>query len=184
MELSGAASSSSAQASLVESSEATGRARAPRPVGRPVIDKPLVDPPEIDADGRIRDTDELPHWVPGAFPTIFQNETGDPYNFTLAKPDLLTWGPHILRSKGWRAQAHMTFMSLWMNTCQRIKALSARKWFVKDNPYATGYTADAIKGMSVPMFWQRIWLATRRTYRGPERVNIGCGNHPDDGAAD
>ena len=93
-----------------------------------------------------------------------KNETGDPYNFTLAKPDLLTWGPHILRSKGWRAQAHMTFMYWWMNTCQRIKALSARKWFVKDNPYATGYTADAIKGMSVPMLAKEDgWLHAEHT---------------------
>ena len=48
--------------------------------------KPLVDPPEF-AD-RIRDTDKEPHWIPGAFPTIFQNETGDPFNFVLRS---LTW---------------------------------------------------------------------------------------------
>ena len=34
--------------------------------------------------------------------------------------------------------------------CQRIKALGAKKWFVKDNPHAAGYTADDIRCMSVP----------------------------------
>jgi endonuclease/exonuclease/phosphatase family metal-dependent hydrolase len=37
--------------------------------------KPLVDPPEFGE--RIRDLDKKPRWIPGAFPTIFQNETGD-----------------------------------------------------------------------------------------------------------
>ena len=73
--------------------------------------KPLLDPPELDDKaGPIRDTDEKPGWIPGAFPSIFQHETGYPYNFTLAKPDLLTWGPHVMRSRGWAAQAHMAFI--------------------------------------------------------------------------
>ena len=75
-----------------------------------------------------------PHWIPGAFPTIFQNETGDPYNAAEAPVDLLAWGPHVLRSKGWFAQAHMTFMYWWMNFIQRMKVLSAKKWYVRDNP--------------------------------------------------
>ena len=94
-------------------------------------DKSLLDPPEIDAEiGPIRDTDEVVGWIPGVFPSIFQNETGDPYNFKLAKTDLVTWGPHVLRSRGWAAQAHMTFMYWWTNMCQRIKALGPKKWFV------------------------------------------------------
>ena len=44
----------------------------------------------------------------------------------------------MLRSRGWAAQAHMTFMYWWMNTCQRIKALGSKKWFLKDNPKAAG----------------------------------------------
>jgi len=52
------------------------------------------------------------------------------------------WGPHVLRSKGWHAQAHMTFMYWWMNMKQRIQALCAKKWYVKDNPQAMGYTAE------------------------------------------
>ena len=47
-------------------------ARAGRTVGNP-----LIDPPEF--GDRVRDTDRDPFWIPGAFPTIFQNETGDPY---------------------------------------------------------------------------------------------------------
>ena len=121
------------------------------------VDKPLLDPPELDDEtGPIRDTDEVAGWIPGAFPSIFQNETGDPYNFILAKPDLATWGPHVLRSRGWAAQAHVTFMYWWMNTCQRIKALGAKKWFVKDNPKASGYTAEDIKKMSVSMLSKKM----------------------------
>ena len=40
--------------------------------------------------------------------------------------------------------------------CQRIKALGAKKWFVKDNPKATGYTAEDIKKMSVPMLSKKM----------------------------
>ena len=79
-----------------------------------------------------------------------QNGTCDPYNYVDSKPDLLTWGPHVLRSRGWHAQRHPTFMYWWTNMCQRIKALGAKKWFVKDNPQAVGYTAEDIKTMSVP----------------------------------
>ena len=111
--------------------------------------KPVVDPPELDAEGLVRDTDETPGWIPGTFPTIFQNETGDPHNYLLKKPDLDSWGLHVLRSRGWRAQAHMTFMYWWTNMRQRIRALGAKKWFVKDNPQATGYTVDDLKAMSV-----------------------------------
>ena len=88
-------------------------------------DKPLVDPPEF--DDRVGDTDRLPYWIPGTFPTLFQNETGDPYNCTEKEVDFVTWGPHVMRSRGWHAQAHMTFMYWWLNMVQRIKALSAKK---------------------------------------------------------
>ena len=87
-------------------------------------DKPLVDPPAFAE--RIRDTDKIPYWIPGAFPTIFQNQTGDPHNYVLKEPDLVTWGPHVMSSKGWAAQAHMTFMYWWMNMIQRMQALSAK----------------------------------------------------------
>ena len=52
-----------------------------------------------------------------------------------------------MRSIGWIAQAHMTFMYWWMNLIQRMKVLSAKKWYVRDNPEATGYTADDLKRM-------------------------------------
>ena len=144
-----AATSDNEQALVEAQSTATGKNK--------LDDKPLLDPPEIDAQkGPIRDTDEVAGWIPAAFPSIFQNEKGDPYNFKLEKPDLCTWGPHILRSRGWAGQAHMTFMYWWMNTCQRIKALGAKKWFVKDNPKATGYTADGIKKMSVSMLSKKM----------------------------
>ena len=120
-------------------------------------DKPLLHPPEIDDEtGPIRDTGEVTGWITGAFPSIFQKETGDPYNFKLSKTDLATWGPHVLRSRGWSAQAHMTFMYWWTNMCQRIRALGAKKWFVKDNPKATGYTAEDVKKMSVPMLSKKM----------------------------
>ena len=52
-------------------------------------DKPLLHPPEIDNEtGPIRDTDEVAGWITGASPSIFQNETEDPYNFKLARQ---TW---------------------------------------------------------------------------------------------
>ena len=62
---------------------------------------------------------------------------------------MLTWGPHIMRSRGWHAQAHMTFSYWWLNMVQRTQVLSAKKWYVRDNPKATGYTVDDIRGMSV-----------------------------------
>ena len=68
--------------------------------------KPLVEAPEF--GDRVRDTDKEPYWIPGAFPTIFQNETGDLHNYVLKEPDLITWGPHIMRSRGWHTQAHVT----------------------------------------------------------------------------
>ena len=101
------------------------------------IDKPAVDPP--DSAKIIRDTDKEAFWIPGAFPTIFQNETGDPYNYVLKEVDLVQRGPHVLRSRGWHAQAHITFMYWWMNMIQRFSVLGAKKWFVRDNPRATGY---------------------------------------------
>ena len=110
-------------------------------------DQPLVDPPPL--GDRIRDTEKEAFWIPGAFPTIFQNEKGDPYDWKLREPDLVKWGPHILRSKGWAAQTHMTFMYWWMNMIQRIQALSAKKWYVKDNPQALGYTVEDLSHMSV-----------------------------------
>ena len=110
-------------------------------------DQPLVDPPPL--GDRIRDTEKEAFWIPGAFPTIFQNEKGDPYDWKLKEPDLVKWGPHILRSKGWAAQTHMTFMYWWMNMIQRIQALSAKKWYVKDNPQALGYTVEDLSHMSV-----------------------------------
>ena len=110
-------------------------------------DKPLVDAPEFGE--KIKDTDKVPRWIPGAFPTIFQNETGDPYYWELVEPEMDTWGPHILRSKGWFAQTHMTFMYWYRNMMERHHVLSAKKWYVRDNPEATGYTAQDLAKMNV-----------------------------------
>ena len=41
----------------------------------------------------------------------------------------------------------MTFMYWWMNFIQRMKVLAAKKWYVRDNPEATGYTVDDLKKM-------------------------------------
>ena len=120
------------------------------------IDKPLVDPLEF--GDRIRDTDKETFWILGAFPTIFQNETGDPYKYVLEEVDLVQWGPHVLRSRGWHAQAHMTFMYWWMNMIQRFSVLSAKKWFVRDNPRATGYIVEDLNRVS-----RSKWSATQPT---------------------
>ena len=66
------------------------------------IGKPLVEAPEF--GDRVRDTDKEAYWIPGAFPNIFQNQTGDLHNYYDKEPDMLTWGPHIMRSRGWYAQ--------------------------------------------------------------------------------
>ncbi len=120
---------------LVDRAHASGQSTA----GKDAATKPLVDPPEF--GDRIRDLEKKPFWIPGAFPTIFQNETGDPYNWHEKEPELTTWGPHVMRSRGWIAQAHMTFMYWWFNMVTRFKALSAKKWYVRDNPPAMGYTS-------------------------------------------
>ena len=111
--------------------------------------KPRVDPPEY-ADRVNVIFNKDPYWIPGAFPGIFQNETGDPYNCPLKEGDLVTWGTHILRSRGWHAQAHMTFMYWWMNMVQRIKALAAKQWYSNDTPTATGFTVSEIRTMGPP----------------------------------
>ena len=43
----------------------------------------------------------------------------------------------------------MTFMYWWMNMIQRIQALSAKKWYVRDNPKATGSTVEDLSIMGV-----------------------------------
>ncbi len=43
----------------------------------------------------------------------------------------------------------MTFSYWWLNMVQRSQALSAKKWYVRDNPKSTGYTVDDLRGMSV-----------------------------------
>ena len=118
-------------------------------MGRNARDKPVMEPPQIDGDRRIKDTEREPYWIPGAFPTIFQNETGDPYNAPFKEVDLVQWGPHVLRSKGWIAQTHMTFMYWWLNMIQRQQALSAKKWYIRDNPKATGYTFEDLQKMNI-----------------------------------
>ena len=94
---------------------------------------------------RIRHTDQEPYWIPGAFPTIFQNETGDPHNYVWRKPEMKSWGPHIMRSRGWHAQAHPTFCYWWLNMVQLSEALRAKKWYLRDNPKANEYTLDALR---------------------------------------
>ena len=71
------------------------------------LDTPCVDPPEV--EHVIRDTAKVPFWIPGAFPTIFQNETGDPHTYILKEPDLTTWWQHVMRSCGWYTQGHTAF---------------------------------------------------------------------------
>ena len=114
----------------------------PIPVG-----KPLIEPPDF--GDRVRDTDKEPYWIPGAFPTIFQNQTGDLHNYVHKEPDMQSWGPHVMRSHGWHAQAHMTFPYWWLNMMRRTQVLSVKQWYVRDNPKATGYTAADLRTMGV-----------------------------------
>ena len=81
------------------SARCDGAAALPQNVAQhPPSGKPLVEAPEF--GDRIRDTDKVPYWIPGTHPTIFQNETGGSYNYILKEPDLMTWGPHVMRSRG------------------------------------------------------------------------------------
>ena len=98
---------------------------------------------------RINDQERKPKWIPGTFPTIFQNGTGDPFNVKERNVDLKTWGPHLLRFRGWWAQTHMTFMYWWMNLIQRTKVLEAKQWYVRDNPEAQGFTAEKMRELGV-----------------------------------
>ena len=102
--------------------------------------KPLVNAPE--QAEIIRDSDKEAYWIPGIFPTIFQNETGDPYNFFLKEPDLQLWGPHVMMSKGWCAQAHPTFLYWWLNMIQRRNANAAKQWFIGENKDAVAWTVQ------------------------------------------
>ena len=58
--------------------------------------KPLVEPPEF-ADC-VRDTDKEPFWIPGAFPAIFKNGTGDLPHHMYKEPEMRSWNPHVMRS--------------------------------------------------------------------------------------
>ena len=139
------------------------------PQGPKDSDVPLIDPPVLGE--KIKDTEKLPYWIPGAFPTIFQNESGDPYNFIQREVDMHQWGPHVLRSRGWHAQAHMTFMYWWTNMMQRFHVLSAKKWFVRDNPEAQGYTTEDIRKMGVTKLSKKLCGYTSRLPYGPQSVN-------------
>ena len=97
---------------LKEKAEAEGAPRlrpasSPHKAGQEQVKRqskavPLVDPPEFGE--RVQDLyNKDPYWIPAAFPTILQNETGDPYNAPLRPVDLTTWGPHVMRSRGWDA---------------------------------------------------------------------------------
>jgi len=66
-----AATGDNEQALAEAQSAATGQRRKD--------DKPLLDPLEVDDESW--GTDEVAGWFLGAFPSIFQNEAGDPYNF-------------------------------------------------------------------------------------------------------
>ena len=83
-------------------------------------DRRLVDPPDF--GDRIRGTDKEPFWIPGAFPIRSRNETGNPYEAPVKEVDFVLCGPHVLRSRGWHAHAHVTFMYWWMNLIQRFNA--------------------------------------------------------------
>ena len=50
----------------------------------------------------------------------------------------------------------MTFMYWWMNMVQRIKALAAKKWYVKENLTATGYTVSEIRTMGPQQLAERM----------------------------
>ena len=52
-----------------------------------------------------------------------------------------------MRSQGWWTQTHLTFMYWWMNMLQRINAMSAKKWYLRDTPQAQGYTAEMLRDM-------------------------------------
>ena len=77
-----------AEASTGQAVDVCEKGLGPGPVATSA--KPLVNPPEF--GDRINDTAKEPYWIPGAFPTILQNENGDPFNYVLKEPDLLTWG--------------------------------------------------------------------------------------------
>ena len=117
-------------------------------------DKPLVNAPEL--GDRIKDTQKEPYWIPGIFPTIFQNETGDPFNYYMKEPDLQLWGPHVMMSKGWVAQEHPTFMYWWLNTIQRRNAMAAKKWFIRENPNSVAWTVEELLKMSKESLGKRL----------------------------
>ena len=134
-----------------------------------LTDKPLLEPPELAS--RIRDSDREPHWVPGIYPTIFQNETGDPFNYYLRQVDLQLWGPHVLMSKGWFAQTHATFLYWWMNTIQRMNANASKKWFVAENPDSIGWTRSDMLRMDVKSLARRMTGYTAK-FQAPRRAKV------------
>ena len=62
-----------------DNEQALAEAQSSAPGQRRKGDKPLLDLPEIVVESW--GTDEVAGWFLGAFPSIFQNEAGDPYNF-------------------------------------------------------------------------------------------------------
>ena len=68
--------------------------------------------------------------------------------------------------------------------CQRIKALGAKKWFVKDNPKATGYTADDIQKMSVSVLSKKYCRLHAKLTWDQSEQNAAAQDHLGNGAAD
>ena len=40
-------------------------------------------------------------------------------------------------------------MYWWLNMIQRQQALSAKKWYIRDNPRSTGYTFEDLQKMNI-----------------------------------
>ena len=66
--------------------------------------------------------------ITAAFPTVFQNGSGDPYNGYYVLPDYDEWSVYIMRRDGWRAKSHMRLRYSIYNTRSRANTISSRNF--------------------------------------------------------
>ena len=110
--------------------------------------KPVVDLPELDTDtGPLKE--DTPGYVTAAFPTVFQNGTGDPNKALYTLPKYIDWATFLMRYEGWHAQSQMRLRYFIYNTHSRRRTISSRNFFIKKHDGCKKWTNGDILDIGV-----------------------------------